>query len=218
MQTTLDISTQATHEVLRSRLEAALASHRVAHRSRGDFPHTDTFLASISRHLAAVDAVLLPKAHRLLEDGGVRCHEFVHQSRLLEEALCQVKAKLYGEAHAIHRSWAEVWADVVTEFDATLALERRLVDDLLGRLGPQELDWLASRIYRSERHSPTRPHPFLPHQGLGGRLARRVAAPVDHFWDGTEGRMVPEPVHPPHHNGLMAHYIIGDPDPAPDEE
>lgn len=216
MQDTLDISITATHEVLRDRLRAAVACHSVPHRSRGECGPTDLFLASTSRHLSAAGAALLPSVHGL-DDGPERAKEFVRQCRRLEVMLCQVKAKLYGEAHAIHRTWAAVWADVTEEFDRTLELERQLVDELVDQLDHQQEERLALSIYHAEVHSPTRPHPFLPHAGLSGRMARMVAGPIDRFWDGTESRMLPAPVHPHKPNGLFAHYLLADPDPATDE-
>ena len=218
--TILDLTIAATHDVLQERLSAAIASHRAAppmRPSRGAYPDTDTFLASTARHLAAVSAVLVPATMRALEDGDQRARAFIHQSRRLEVALAQVKAKLYGEAHAIHRSWSEVWDEVGREFATATSMEKQLVDDLHGLLTNDEMGALAQRVYRAELRAPTRPHPFLPHRGLAGRVARRITQSVDHFWDSTEGRMLPEPVHPHHPAGLMTHYLLGDPDPAPDE-
>lgn len=218
--TILDLAIAATHDVLRERLSAAIASHgpaRPLRPSRGAYPDTDTFLASTARHLAAASAVLVPAARRSLEDGDERAKEFVHQSKRLEITLGQIKAKLYGEAHAIHRTWSEVWDEVGQEFTAAMAMEKRLVDDLHGLLTGEEMSTLAQRVYRAELRAPTRPHPFLPHRGLAGRVARRIAHGVDHFWDSTEGRMIPEPVRPHHHAGLMTHYLLGDPDPAPED-
>jgi hypothetical protein len=220
MQSNLDISIEATHEVLRGRLKAALAAQGVPQHSRGEYPLTDDFLASTSRHLAAISSVLLPQVHHHLPTGGERAKEFVGQSRRLELALSQIKAKLYGEAHAIHRTWGEVWAGARREFEQTLVLERQLVDDLMGALTAENLDALASKVYHAELHSPTRPHPYAPHQGLGGRISRSLLNRVDHFWDSTEGRMVPEPVQPRDHShdGLITHYLLADTDPEEEPE
>lgn len=218
--TVLDLAITTTHEVLSQRLARAIASHgpaRPQRPSRGAYPDTDQFLASASRHLAAASAVLVPAARRSLIDGDHRAREFVHRSRQLEFALNQVKAKLYGEAHAIHRTWSHVWAEVQREFDATMEHEQRLVEDLADHLSAFDMDDLAQSVYRAELRAPTRPHPFLPHRGLAGRVSRRVAHGIDHFWDSTEGRMLPEPVRPHHKAGLMTHYLLGDPDPAPEE-
>lgn len=218
--TTLDLTLSVTQDVLRERLRAAKASHSASpptRSSRGAYPETDTFLASTSRHLAAVSAVLVPASVRTLAHGDQRVRAFIHQSRRLELSLAQVKAKLYGEAHAIHRTWTQVWDEVGREFDAAMSMEKDLVDDLRHLLTDDEMTVLAQRVYRAELRAPTRPHPFLPHRGLAGRVARRITQGVDHFWDSTEGRMLPEPVRPRHPAGLMTHYLLGDPDPAPED-
>lgn len=214
MHGNLEISIEATQEVLRDRLRKAQAAHALAHGAREDYPQMDTFLASTARHVSAVSAVLLPRARHLLEDGDDRARAFVQQSRRLELAMAQAKAKLYGEAHAIHRTWHDVWADVVREFDAAMLMESELIDDLLGRFDPAELDPLALRLYHAELHGPTRPHPYSPHHGLTGKVARRILTTVDHFWDNAEGRMIPEPPHPHHlHDGPVTHYLLADVDP-----
>lgn len=214
MRGTFDIAIDVTHEVLRERLARAVADHTGPHLSRGDHAESDIFLASTARHLAAVSAALLPEVRRRLPDGGTRARVFIHQCRRLEVALGQMKAKLYGEAHAIHRGWAAVWQDVGTELDRTLVLERALVDGLLDVLDADQADELAAGLYHAELRSPTRPHPWLPHQGVQGRVARRLASTVDHFWDATEGRMVPAPpAHHLHHerDGLLVRYLLADP-------
>lgn len=212
MTTNLDISIDATHEILRERLDAARAAQHNASGVRDNVRTTDVFLASTSRHLAAASAILLPQARRHLPDGQERARELIRECRLLEVALNLVKARLYGEAHAVHRSWQRVWDEVSAPFERTLTLERRLVDDLIGELDETALDDLATRVYDAELHGPTRPHPFLPHAGVAGRVTRTVAARVDGFWDLAEGRMIPEPVHPDHHkNSLLEQYILADP-------
>ncbi|WP_310961155.1 hypothetical protein [Nocardioides terrisoli] len=220
MHATLDISTDATHDVLRRRLRKAIAGHSVAQHSRGEYPATDDFLSSTSRHLAAVSAAIVPAARKQLDDGAERAKELVQQSRHLELAMAKLKARLYGEAHVAQITWGELWTDARDELERTLELERRLVDDLLARLDDDHADELAGRLYHAELHAPTRPHPYAPHVGLTGRVARRVLTTVDHFWDTTEGRMVPEPVRPRDHthDGLLTHYLLADPDPVPEGE
>lgn len=182
-----------THDALEECLTKAATVHPEARQPRELYPATDTFLASTSRHNAAVNAVLVPAARRRLPDGHRRAHEFVHQSRRLEVALAQVKAKLYGSSYAIRRPWPEVWEEVRREFDATWKVEQSLAESLDQHPDPRGRD-LAGRLYDAELHAPTRPHPYVPHQGLRGRLARSVCRRVDSFWDATEGRMIPAPV------------------------
>jgi hypothetical protein len=209
---TLHRSMHATHAVLRGRLDTAAEKHGTHDRPRDRYPATDTFLASTSRHLAAVNAVLVPELKHL-PDGPHRCHEFSQQCRSLEAALALVKARLYGSVYAVTTPWPEVWAEVRREFDATLELEKVLVDSLDHDLGSQRAAELSERLYRAEQKAPTRPHPYVPHLGVSGRVARRVCRQVDNFWDTAEGRMIPEPVrvHDRAHQGRLTQYLLADP-------
>lgn len=215
---TLETSITATHEVLAARLATAEARMPTLDRPRDQYPATDTFLASVSRHNSAANAVLVPVARKHLPNGQHRANEFVHQSKRMERALFQVKAKLYGSSYAIRIPWPEVWAEARREFEATWVLEHRIVDELALLLHAPERHRLAEAMYDAELRAPTRPHPYVPHQGLRGKVARRVARQVDRFWDATEGRMIPEPVrsHDREHQGRMTQYLLADPH-LPDE-
>lgn len=203
-----------THAVLRHRLDQAATSHPDTDPThpRDQYPATDTFLASTSRHLAAVTSVLLPAARRRLPDGRERAREFVQECRRLEVALNSVKAKLYGSTYAVRRTWTSIWSDVRRELDVVCELERALATDLAAHHRDDDPDW-AQLLYGAELKAPTRPHPYLPHQGVSGRTARVVARGVDRFWDTAEGRMMPEPVH--HHErrdqGPITQYLLADP-------
>lgn len=127
---------------------------------------------------------------------------------------------LYGGVYVASRPWPEVWDEGQQEFEARMAAERRLGHDVPRCLDAQHRDDLTERLYRSEQHGPTRPHPFVPHRGVPGRVARTVARRVDRFWDAAEGRMIPEPVrhHDRSHDGLLAQYLLADPHLDPDED
>jgi len=204
---------EENHRSLRQRLSAAEAKHPTADRPRDRYPLTDTFLAAASRHNAAFNAVILPEVRDHVTDGHVRAHDFTRQSKAFEVALAQLKAKLYGEAHAIRRSWDDVFKQVRGEADATWRMERALVAELQYDELPERRNEMVSQFDRAERHAPTRPHPYIPHQGVGGSAARHVALLVDKFWDMAEGRMVPEPVrvHDRSHDGKLAQYLLADP-------
>jgi hypothetical protein len=209
---TLTSATVAMHRTLTQRLRQAEADTGDSGDPRIHFAHADTFLATASRRIAAVDAVLLPAARRSLPGGAEQVHRMVHQTRGFERALAALKAKLYGEAHAVHRSWPSVWRDVDGELQEYLALEASLVIALSQALDTASLDALALRMHRMELTAPSRPHPYTPHTGLRGRIARSLWARADRFWDAAEGRIIPEPEHP-HHKppGLLAQYLLADP-------
>src|SRR6476619_8107767 len=88
-----------------------------------------------------------------------------------------------------------------------------MVGELVRYADPVTVEGLARQMFDVEAHGPTRPHPRSPHTGLLGLAARRMWALADRFWDATEGRVIPEPVHPaPHrHDSLMAQYLVADP-------
>jgi hypothetical protein len=217
---TLVSGMKATHRALAHRLAQAADAHPATDpdHPRDQYPAIDTFLASASRHNAAVVSVLVPAARVRLDDGTARAREFVEQSRRFEVALNQVKAKLYGSSYVVRRPWRSIWDDVRREFDAILTLEAALVADLDRSRRPSDPDW-GEHLYRAELHAPTRPHPYIPHQGAPGKVARAVAHRVDRFWDTAEGRMMPEPIHhhDRSHDGPMTQYLLADPH-LPDDE
>lgn len=215
---TLTAGARATHDVLAARLEQAASTDPERNDPRSRYPVTDTFLASASRHVNAAVGVLVPAARKRLPDGAERGHELVRQARRLEAAMAQVKARLYGSTYAIGRTWSSVWDDTRTELAAIRELEEALSRDLDQHRRDGDPDW-SERLYKAELHAPTRPHPYVPHQGVGGRLARKVALRVDLFWDMAEGRMAPEPIrhHDRSHDGLIAQYLLADPHFTEDE-
>ena len=54
---------------------------------RAAYERLDSFLAATSRHLYAVDAVLVPAARRSLPDGRAAVHDYLRSSKRLERAL-----------------------------------------------------------------------------------------------------------------------------------
>ena len=209
----LEQTIDATHRALDERMAAATAPHRDLTRPRETYADTDGFLASASRHLAAVEVVLLRPVSRAVPDGELLVQRYLGAARRLELTLALVKARLYGEAHAIYLPWQELWAVVERQLHAQNQAERELVSALLTHGPPAELDLMAQRVFDAETKAPTRPHPHLPHTGMAGTVARRVFAVADRFWDTAEGRVVPEPVRPPprRHDSLLAQYLVADP-------
>lgn len=208
----LGVSVRHTHEVLSARYDDARTMQRTPGEPRKGYERVDTFLAVASRHLNAVDAALLPAVRRSVPAGGRAVHDYLRAAKGLEIALANLKAREYGSVFEAGRPWHAVWSDV----GAALTLHRRreteLVARLTERLDHSALDALAERLHRVEARAPSRPHPYAPHTGVSGRVARRVLHTTDAFWDAVEGRMVPEPVHPAHVNpGRFTRYLLADP-------
>jgi hypothetical protein len=173
----------------------------------------DTFMATTSRHLAAIDEALLPVARKHLPDGHDLIVAYVAQARELEQTLHAVKASIYGDVNARH-----LHADTLLEESRGLLAEHHeresvLVDGVVESLSDDDLRELAERLHRTEEHAPTRPHPYTPHTGLLGRAVSRVWSVIDSFWDSAEGRVIPHRIRPPHprRDSLLTRYMLGAP-------
>lgn len=214
----LQSDARATHQLIEERLARAAAARPSSdpRRPRDEYPAIDTFLATISRHLAATAMVLVPQARRRLPDGAHRAKEYLAQSRRLSRELAEVKAKLYGSVYAGSVPWSRLWEAVEREYRALAELEWSLVDDLGHHVDDPDL---VLRLHRAELKAPTRPHPYIPQQGVPGSVARAVARRVDGFWDTAEGRMMPEPVHQHDRSrqGPLTQYLLADPHLEPSE-
>ncbi len=211
----LDVLVEATHESLRQRLDEATRPEEEPGRPRQHRTRVNAFLAATSRHLAAVDEALLPEVADRLPDGAQRVKDYLHEARLLEQALVRLKGRLYGELHLAHVPWAAVWEEVQQQLAGQRRAEEELVHDLTATLDQAGCEALADRVYRAELKAPTRAHPYLPHTGALGVVARRVWTVADRFWDAAEGREVPPPVRPRpkdhSHDSLLSQYLVGEP-------
>jgi len=204
--------TEETHRTLTAELDAAAGHAFVADQPRKGFEYADTFLATTSRHLNAVESVLLPVAQKRIPDSQDLVHEYVHASKDLEVALINAKGREYGSAYAVKLQWPEVWASVRERLARERLLELEIAERLSSELDDTEVADVVERLERSEPDAPSRPHPHAPHLGAKGRVARRVLHVVDSFWDTTEGRMVPEKEHAPRKKpGLLGQYLLADP-------
>jgi hypothetical protein len=205
-------SVEHTHEHLAARLEGARTTAPTRLEPRKPYEDIDTFLAMASRHLGAVDAVLVPAVRRHVADAGHLVHDYVHAEKELEIALAHVKARAYGSTYEVHHAWRDVWSDVDATLEGHHGAELALAGALSEALAPAELDEVTERLQNAEATAPTRPHPYAPHTGVAGTVSRSVLHAVDAFWDTAEGRMAPEPERPRHKKpGLLAQYLLADP-------
>ena len=188
MTSPMQVAVRAAHQALRDRLDlasAAMAAHAQTHETR---QKTDAFLINSCRHTSAMCELVLPAARLYLPSGGARVREYVQQCRRVERALGTAKQRMYGQAHAIDRSWSDVWNTVVEEVPLLHALERDLVADLANVRDVGRHSDLSLMIRSVTRNSPTRPHPNSPHIGAFAHHIRRMWARADRFWDAAEGR------------------------------
>jgi len=209
----LVLTIEATQRCLEEKLAEARGPHTDPERPRERYAAADSFMAATSRHLAAVEAVILAPVRRTVPDGRALVDRYLESVKRLERALALIKARLYGEVHAAPLGWPALWARVQAGLAEHNLLESQLVEELIRHGDVAEVDGLARTMFDAEKRAPTRPHPYLPHRGLLGRVSRRVWALADRFWDVAEAREIGKPVPPkPHtHNSLLAQYLVADP-------
>ncbi len=217
-------SSSEAHEALRSavlsphgHLEDLLAeagrAHVPAAEARRSRELADTFMATTSRHLAAVDDALLPAVRQHVPDGQDQIPPYLAQARELEQCLHAMKASLYGDANVRRLHGDTLWTDAGRLLTEHESVEARLVDGLATALSDEQLTEVAERFRHAEERAPTRPHAYTPHTGLLGRLVHRAWSVVDSFWDSAEGRVIPRRVRPPHprRDSLLTRYMLGAP-------
>lgn len=169
----------------------------------------DEFLTDASRHLHAVNALVVPRVKRV-PGGRQAVRAYLMAAKALEVALAHAKAHEYGSTYEQHVPWAAVWDEVEKALDATRHAEERMVRRLADH--SVDVEALGDRLAEAEPTEPTRPHPYLPHTGLLGAISRTVAVRTDAFWDNAEGRMIPTPEpEPKKRPGLIGQYLLGNP-------
>lgn len=154
---TLAHDLDTTHHDLHDRLDLASSARGDRRRPRDHYAAIDTFLAIASRHDAAMVDAIAPLV-RHVPGGHDLAHDYLAASRRYEEALAQVKARLYGSIYAVDRPWPEIWADVHSSLDEVCALELRIAEALLA--DDDGTEDLGARLHHatssSRPHDPTR--------------------------------------------------------------
>lgn len=109
----------------------------------------------------------------------------------MSKPLSTVKARLYGEVHAMHLPWPHMWVDVQEQLSEHNRIERKIVEALTRCDDTGHLDVLARLVFegRGRGPRPDEPHPYLPHTGRFGVLARRLWTVADRFRDSAQGRV-----------------------------
>lgn len=209
----------ASHALLRNQLERArrAVSRRDPSEPRAARAPVDVLLTSASQHAGAVLAVLVPRTRAVVPDGPAAAEELVHRVRDLEVALHQLKGKTYGNTFMARRHYDEVWDEVSGTLHRLVRAETA-AGTLLASAPGSGADHVAA-LHRAEERAPSRPHPWIPHQGPLAPAARAVARRLDAFYDTVEGRMLPEPAphHDREHDGLFTQWLLADPHLAPPE-
>jgi hypothetical protein len=219
----LSRSVQRTHETLAEELEGLRTrfgppgAHVELEGPHRGSPPIDEFVTDASRHLHAVNQVLVPAARGQLADGKEVAHAYLDAMRVLEVALAHAKGHEYGSVYEKGIAWGSVWSEVGNALALERLHETRLAERLTEELDDGELDALAERLDEVAPGEPSRPHPYLPHGGIMGALARGLTRRTDRAWDQAEGRRSPWPTKPVKEPGLLGQYLMGNPRFDPDE-
>ena len=167
------LTIEATQRSLEQRLHEAVAPHHDPARPRDTYAATDAFLAATSRHLAAVEAVLLDPVRHAVPEGETLVRGYLELVRGLEHTLALLKARLYGEAHAIHLDWAQLWVRVQAQLaDQPVGVVfLRLLDEQVA-MGCEGLPDEFGRV--QPRHDHAHPLVMADLCALHGKLVLRV--------------------------------------------
>lgn len=220
----LSRTVQRTHDMLADELEVLRrqfgppGEHEELDGPHRGYPPIDEFVTTASRHLHAVNEVLVPSARKELPDGKELTHHYLDSMKVLEVVLSHVKAHEYGSVYEKRIAWPSVWSEVGTALEALRAREEELAERLTDRLDDGEVDALVERLDEAEPGEPSRPHPYLPHHGFMGSIARGVVKRTDRAWDHAEGRPLTWPNRGEKKRpGLLGQYLMGNPRFDPDK-
>lgn len=166
------------------------------HRPTATDPHrprqlADAFMVTTCRHLAAVYDGVLPAARAAASGDRSLAADYLHGCRELERTLHQLKAAMYGDTYAARANKGQLWRRLRLLLYTHEAHETALLQRLTRDMTPEAHAILLDRLQRSQRHAPTRPHPYSPHTGVTGRLSNRIWSVLDAVWDRAECRFIP---------------------------
>jgi hypothetical protein len=203
----------APHQAIREMVSAARQAPAISGEPRRLFQLYDTCLATLSRHLAAVQEVLYPAVRRhLLPEGKAWVADQVHLARHIERVMRVIEGSLYGEVHEVGLSHQQMWDGLVRLLDDHDRAEEEAVAVLGQRLTPDQQESFAAAFAGAVRCAPTRPHPYSPHSHALGRLSHRMWSLADRAMDEMDGRVIPhEPPKPPSPKTLWGQYLLGQP-------
>lgn len=169
---------------LRLARDATSTSREIRERQLG----VDNFLADSSRHVMTLQAILVGAARRGLGDPPSR--ELATACHRLQVAMRAMHARRWGSSQLMRIPWGDIRREVDDCLDLLLTVEESVAAQLQARLTVGEVSRICLRLAEFELRAPTRPHPYLPHRGPGGRLLQRAISRSDAFWDGVQGRVV----------------------------
>jgi hypothetical protein len=153
----------------------------------------DAEVATLSAHLATVEAVVHPAARRRLADGRKVVAAQRRQGRHLEQLMRLIEGRFYGDTHAEGMDVDRLQDVLMADVAAYIHAERDLVGRLDATLTAPQRKSLVEHYTAALRNAPTRPHPYVPHpRGLAGTTFRMCAV-WDRALDVMDNRIIPGP-------------------------
>ncbi len=165
----------------------AAAEAALACAGRGD----RNAIAWLSEHIATLDRVVYPVAARHLRTAAPSALRSQRQrSRTLALLLRRLHAQLEGDGANAAEDVPSLRRALVAALREHSAGEQELTAELRAALTADQWQDLTGRYASRLQRGPTRPHPYTPRTGLGGRLAYRVSARVDRTLDVLDSRVI----------------------------
>jgi hypothetical protein len=153
----------------------------------------DAEVATLSAHLATVEAVVHPAARRRMADGRTVVAAQRRHARHLEQLMRLIEGRFYGDTHSRGMDVDRLQDILMRDVAAYIHAERDLVGRLDATLTSRQRKSLVEHYSAALSNAPTRPHPYVPHpRGLAGTTFRMCAV-WDRALDLMDNRIVPGP-------------------------
>ncbi len=145
-------------------------------------------VADLVRQLSIHDAIerehLYPLARRRLQNGNARYPHWMAEHGDIARVLVEIDRR--PEHDRFRRDELKRLVPLVRTHIAEE--EGSVLPALRAHLSRQELAGLADRLQTARAKAPTRPHPHAAGAGMGARISRLVARPLDRTRDAVSGR------------------------------
>ena len=151
-------------------------------------PGDEGLVDRVVRELAVHDSIerqyLYPLARRRIQDGNDAYDHSLAEHGRVASVLSAIDRRPAGDAHR-----NELLAELPVLVRTHVAEEEsNIIPALRVHLAPEEIAMLGRQLSDARRHAPTRPHAHTAGAGLGARMSRLVAGPLDRTRDAIAGR------------------------------
>lgn len=177
------------------------------------FAKCDAFVATLSRHLAAVEDVVYPVARREMDNGPRRVAQQVRLTRGLELTMRALVGTFYGDAYYPSEVRDLLWDRMEQLLKLHDNAERPVVTQIDEQMSPPEQRSFIIEFATAVESAPTRPHPYSPHSTWLSPAQHRLWAIADRAMDSMDNRIIPAVRRPrtTDPDSLLTQYLSGSP-------